>query len=146
LAQEQDAYFLNFNIREGQKFEFGAVTVSSDRNDVDIEVFQDVLNIDEGDTYSPLVLENNITRLETRASQLGLDFVRVSPRVTRNDRDLKLDIDFAIERGDRVFVERIDISGNTSTLDQVVHRRRTTNRNIILWRNLFGVRRWRDFG
>ena len=122
LAQEQDAYFLNFNIREGQKFEFGAVTVSSDRNDVDIEVFQDALNIDEGDTYSPLVLENTITRLETRASQLGLDFVRVSPRVTRNDRDLTLDIDFAIERGDRVFVERIDISGNTSTLDQVVRR------------------------
>jgi outer membrane protein insertion porin family len=122
LAQEQDGYFLNFNIREGQRFNFGEISVSSDRSDVDTAIFQEALNIDPGDVYSPTTLENNITRLETRASQLGLDFVRVTPRVTRNDRDLTLDIDFVIERGERVFVERIDISGNTSTLDKVVRR------------------------
>ncbi len=122
LAEEKDAYFLNFNIREGQKFNFGNITVVSDRTDVDIASFEDAINIDAGDTYSPLALENNITRLETRATQLGLDFVRVAPRVTRNDRDLTLDIEFSIERGERVFVERIDIAGNTSTLDRVVRR------------------------
>lgn len=122
LAQEQDAYFLNFNIREGQKFSFGDILVSTDRADVDIDVFQEALNIETGDTYSPTTLENNITRLETRASQLGLDFVRVTPRVTRNDRDLSLDIEFVLDRGERVFVERIDIAGNTSTLDRVVRR------------------------
>jgi outer membrane protein insertion porin family len=122
LAQEKDAYFLNFNIREGQQFKFGSVRVMSDLRDVDAADFQAALKLDSGDVYSPLALENNISRLERKAMLDGLDFVRVTPRVTRNDRDLTLDVDFVLERGDRIFVERIDISGNTATLDQVIRR------------------------
>ena len=60
--------------------------------------------------------------MERRALELGLDFVRVEPRVTRNNDDLALDIDFTLTRGPRVFVERIDIAGNTTTLDRVIRR------------------------
>jgi len=52
----------------------------------------------------------------------GVDFLRVEPRITRNDRDLTLDIEFVLSRGQRVFVERIDIEGNTTTLDRVIRR------------------------
>ena len=122
LAQEKDAYFLNFNIREGQQFKFGSVRVTSDLRDVDAADFQSALKLDSGDIYSPVALETNISRLERKAMLDGLDFVRVTPRVTRNDRDLTLDVDFVLERGERIFVERIDISGNTSTLDRVIRR------------------------
>jgi outer membrane protein insertion porin family len=122
LAQEKDAYFLNFNIREGQQFKFGSVRVTSDLRDVDAADFQSALILDSGDIYSPVALETNISRLERKAMLDGLDFVRVTPRVTRNDRDLTLDVDFVLERGERIFVERIDISGNTSTLDRVIRR------------------------
>ena len=67
-------------------------------------------------------MEKNLSRLEARATQLGLDFVRVTPRVTRNDADLTLDVEFVLEQGERVFVERIDITGNTTTLDRVIRR------------------------
>ena len=60
--------------------------------------------------------------MERRALELGLDFVRVEPRVTRNNEGLALDIDFNLSRGPRVFVERIDIAGNTTTLDRVIRR------------------------
>ena len=60
--------------------------------------------------------------MERRAFELGLDFVRVEPRVTRNNESLALDIDFILSRGPRVFVERIDIAGNTTTLDRVIRR------------------------
>jgi outer membrane protein insertion porin family len=52
--------------------------------------------------------------------------VRVEPRITRDDRDQSIDIEFAIVRGERVFVERIDIEGNATTLDQVVRRQFAT--------------------
>nr|WP_310794419.1 outer membrane protein assembly factor BamA [Roseovarius sp. SCSIO 43702] len=52
----------------------------------------------------------------------GVDFLRVEPRISRNDRDLTLDVEFALVRGPRVFVERIDIEGNTTTLDRVIRR------------------------
>ena len=60
--------------------------------------------------------------MENLALRKGLNFVRVEPRITRNDRDQTLDVEFAIVRGERIFVERIDIEGNTTTLDQVIRR------------------------
>lgn len=122
LARERDGYFLTFNLEEGQKFSFGEVTATSDLAEVDVELFQDALKVRPGVTYSPTLVESSIARLETLAIKEGLDFVRVEPRITRNDRDLTLDVEFALVRGDRVFVERIDIEGNTTTLDRVVRQ------------------------
>jgi outer membrane protein insertion porin family len=48
--------------------------------------------------------------------------MRVEPRIDRNDRDLTLNVTYVISRGPRVFVERIDIEGNTTTLDRVIRR------------------------
>ena len=122
LTEENNAYFVTFNVREGQKFRFGEVTLTSERSDIDVEDFQIAISAETGDVYSPTLMEKNLSRLEARATQLGLDFVRVTPRVTRNDADLTLDVEFVLEQGERVFVERIDITGNTTTLDRVIRR------------------------
>ena len=122
LTEENNAYFVTFNVREGQMFRFGDVTLTSERSDIDIEDFQIAISAETGDVYSPTLMEKNLSRLEARATQLGLDFVRVTPRVTRNDADLTLDVEFVLEQGERVFVERIDITGNTTTLDRVIRR------------------------
>lgn len=122
LARERDGYFLTFNLEEGQKFSFGEVTASSDLAEIDVELFQDALKVRSGVTYSPTLVETSIARLEKLAIKEGLDFIRVEPRITRNDRDLTLDVEFALVRGNRVFVERIDIEGNTTTLDRVVRQ------------------------
>lgn len=122
LARERDGYFLTFNVEEGQQFSFGEVTAVSELPNVDAELFQDELKIRSGVTYSPSLVESSIARLERLAVREGLDFVRVEPRITRNDRDLTLDVEFALVRGPRVFVERIDVEGNTTTLDRVVRR------------------------
>ncbi len=122
LSEERDGYFITFNVEEGQQFNFGEVTVSSDLAEVDTDVFQNALRLRSGRTYSPTAVETEIARLERLAIREGLNFVRVEPRITRNDRDLSLDVEFLLTRGERVFVERIDIEGNTTTLDRVVRR------------------------
>ncbi|WP_092078471.1 outer membrane protein assembly factor BamA [Poseidonocella sedimentorum] len=122
VARERDGVFLTFNVTEGQQFRFGAVLATSDLPEVDTELFQRAIRIRSGAVYSPLTVEEVIERMEGIALREGLDFVRVEPRVTRNDRDLTLDVEFILTRGPRVFVERIDIEGNTTTLDRVVRR------------------------
>lgn len=122
LTRERDGHFVTFNVEEGQQFKFGAITTISEIADADEVEFQDALKIRPGIVYSPSLVENSIARLERLAIKKGLNFVRVEPRVTRNDRDLTLDVEFALVRGPRVFVERIDIEGNASTLDRVVRR------------------------
>ena len=122
LARERDAYFVTFNVQEGQQFRFGEITTVSDLPNVDPAEYQDVLKIRPGVVYSPTLVENSVARMERLGIKQGVNFLRVEPRITRNDRDLTLDVEFALVRGPRVFVERIDIEGNTTTLDRVIRR------------------------
>ena len=122
LTEERDGFFLTFNVQEGQQFSFGELTVTSELPSVDADVYRELLKVRPGVIYSPSLVEQEITRLERQGQRDGVDFLRVEPRVTRNDRDLTLDVEFVITRGPRVFVERIDIEGNTTTLDRVIRR------------------------
>ncbi len=122
LTRERDGYLITFNVQEGQQFEFGEITAVSDLEDVNPDEYMDVVRIRPGVTYNPALVDNTIARMERLALQQGLNFIRVEPRIIRNDRDLTLDVEFEITRGPRVFVERIDIEGNTTTLDRVVRR------------------------
>lgn len=122
LTRERDAFFLVVDVTEGQQFKFGDVTVRSEIGEADAEVFSQSLKTKSGEVYSPLSVENDIARLETLAVRKGIEFLRVEPRVTRNARDLTLDLEFVLTRGPRVFVERIDIEGNTTTLDRVIRQ------------------------
>ncbi|MCK0101018.1 MULTISPECIES: outer membrane protein assembly factor BamA [Pseudohalocynthiibacter] len=120
LARGRDAFFVTFTVREGQPFEFGEITVTSDLEEVDPDEYFEAIRIRPGVTYSPTLVENTIARLERLALRNSLNFVRVEPRITRNDRELTLDVEFNLSRGPRIFVERIDIEGNSTTLDRVI--------------------------
>ncbi|HGG64974.1 MAG TPA: outer membrane protein assembly factor BamA [Rhodobacteraceae bacterium] len=122
IARERNGFFLTFNVREGQRFKFGEISAVSDLPSVDAEEFMRAVKIKSGKTYTPVAVETTIARMERLAIQKGMNFIRVEPRVTRNDRDLTLDIEFVISRGPRIFVERIDIEGNATTLDRVIRR------------------------
>lgn len=89
---------------------------------MDVAEFAAVQKMRSGVTYSPAIIENNIARMENLALRKGLTFVRIEPRLVRNDRDQTLDVEYCRSDAVKVFVERIDIEDNTTTLDQVVRR------------------------
>jgi outer membrane protein insertion porin family len=122
VARERDGTFVTFTIREGLPHTIGAVSTVSEVEGLDAAEFEAVQRIRTGQTYSPLLIDNTIARMENLALRKGLNFVRVEPRITRNPRGQAVDIVFAIVRGERIFVERIDIEGNATTLDQVIRR------------------------
>jgi len=120
ISPQEDAYFVSYEIREGQQFSFGEVSSVSEVEGIDAGAFEGHANIRSGATYNPAVLDRAVARMEKALQQAGYGFVRVDPRVSRNERDGTLDITFAIVRGPRVTVERIDIEGNETTLDRVI--------------------------
>ncbi len=122
LTRQRDGVFVTFNVREGQPFKLGKVTASSALPGLVIEDYIAALNISSGETYSPALVENNIARLERLALDQQLNFVRVVPVVERDNAAGTLDINFVLERGPRIFVERIDIEGNSTTVDRVIRR------------------------
>ncbi|MEO1306606.1 MAG: outer membrane protein assembly factor BamA [Pseudomonadota bacterium] len=122
LNRNRSGFVVTFDVREGQQFRFGETTVTSDIDTIDPEAYAEEIRVRSGSVYNPAIVENAIARLERVAVREGENFVRVEPRINRNDRDLTLDVEFNLSRGPRVFVERIDIEGNTTTLDRVVRR------------------------
>ncbi len=120
LTRERDAYLVTFNVQEGQRYTFGDVTVTSNIPEADAKVFQDELRKLTGSVYSPEAVDLEISRLERLAQRMGINFLQVDPRIERDSRALQLDLEFVLVRGPRIFVERIDIEGNTTTLDRVV--------------------------
>ncbi|SER46179.1 Beta-barrel assembly machine subunit BamA [Tranquillimonas rosea] len=122
FARDRGAFFIQFNIEEGQQFDFGQITASSDLAEVNAQEFLNVARTRAGSTYTPTAIERDVARMERLAIQKGLNFVRVEPQISRNERTLTLDVNYRLTRGPRVFVERIDIEGNQTTLDRVVRR------------------------
>ena len=122
FSPERDAFFLTFSIREGQKYAFDDVSVASEYEGVDAAEFRDLVRIRKGVAYSPTAIDTTIARMENLAVKKGLDFLSVEPRIIRNEQNQTLDVVFVLTKGPRVFVERIDIEGNATTLDKVVRR------------------------
>ncbi|MGY6549039.1 MAG: outer membrane protein assembly factor BamA [Roseinatronobacter sp.] len=126
IARERDGFFLTFNVREGLQYRFGNVSVVSEVRGLDAADFSNELRVRPGTLFTPTALEQNIARIERLAEQRGLRFIRAEPRFTRNNRNQTIDVEFAIVQGERIFVERIDIQGNTTTLDRVIRRQFNT--------------------
>ena len=122
FSRERSAFFVQFNVQEGQSWEFGRVTASTNVAGVNAQDYLAVAQIRPGETYSPRAVDNAVARMERLATQRGLTFIRATPQIERDGRNLRLDMNFLIERGPRIFVERIDIEGNQSTLDRVIRR------------------------
>ena len=120
LTGERDAYLVTYNLREGQQFTFGDVTLSSEIDTIDATDFRDTVRVRRGAIYSPVPIDDDVTRLERLAVSRGLSFVQVEPRLTRNPRDLSVNLEYVLVPAPRIFVERIDIEGNSTTLDRVI--------------------------
>ncbi|WP_312530577.1 outer membrane protein assembly factor BamA [Paracoccus sp. (in: a-proteobacteria)] len=122
VARERDAFYITFNIQEGPRYTFANVNTISEVEGIDAAEFAAQNRVKTGEVYNPSVVDNSIRRMEALALRKGLDFVTIEPRITRNPRNQTLDLTFALTRGQRIFVERIDIEGNTTTQDQVIRR------------------------
>jgi outer membrane protein insertion porin family len=123
LARERTGFFLAFTIHEGEQFDYGQVSVSSSIPGLDARAFEPLLApVADRGVYNIAEIDRVIQRMVYQAGQQGYAFVEIRPRVTRNEAANTVDINFEIVQGDRVFIERIDITGNTRTLDRVIRR------------------------
>lgn len=122
LARERDATFITFAVDEGQQFRIRSVDTLSEVEGVDAAMFAPEERVKPGAVYSPEAIDVTISRMEAVALRQGLNFVAIEPRLTRDDAAGLLDLTFVLTRGPRIFVERIDIEGNTTTLDEVIRR------------------------
>ena len=122
LSRERDGAYVTFTIREGQQYRLGTVTVVSEIAGIEPEAYQAAMTNRTGSLFTPTILESLIQQVERIGYESGQRFVRAEPRLTRDERTGTINVIFALVRGERVFIERIDIQGNATTQDQVIRR------------------------
>jgi outer membrane protein insertion porin family len=122
LAPDRDGFFVTFTISEGERYKFGKINVTSHFQGLDIDTLKGYLTMSEGDWYDANQVEKSVNAMSEAVGNLGYAFVEVRPNVRRNRDLLTIDITFDVQEGPRVYVERINISGNTRTLDRVIRR------------------------
>ncbi|RKR02746.1 outer membrane protein assembly factor BamA [Maricaulis maris] len=122
LTPDQRDFYITITIDEGEIYNFGEVTVSTEIPDLNPEFLQAILPVQQGDLFQGQLIEDSIDALTFSAGASGYAFVNIRPLSQRNREDRTVDVEFVIDEGPRVYIERIDISGNTRTLDQVIRR------------------------
>jgi len=122
LSPSRDRFFITFTVEEGKRYRFGKVDVQSHLKDLDIKELRKLVTTREGKWYDAEAVENVIDAMTDFAGRFGYAFVDIEPEVKRNVDTSTIDLTYVINEGRRVYVERVDISGNTRTLDKVIRR------------------------
>lgn len=122
LSPDLVSFFVTFTLDEGERYKFGKIEIETGLREVDSEKLREFLTVKDGDWYNADALEATIKKLSDAVGILGYAFVDVKPQVKR-DRDARIiNVVFNLEEGPRVFVERINITGNLRTADRVIRR------------------------
>jgi len=122
LTPDQRDFYITFTVDEGERYKFGTVKVETALDRVPASLLQAALPIREGELFKGDLIEDSIDAMSFVAGTVGYANVDIRPRVERNATTRTVDVTFEVNEGPRVFVERIDIVGNTSTLDHVIRR------------------------
>jgi len=122
LTPDRNQFFITFTVEEGRRYKFGEISVKANLRDLKAEDVVDKLKINAGDWYDASSVDDTVQALTEAAGNLGYAFVNVRPNVERNTQTGVINIAFEIEEGPRVFIERINVTGNVRTLDEVVRR------------------------
>ena len=122
LTPDKRDFIITYVVEEGDRYKFGEVQAESEIRDFKSDQVKALLPMQTGQWYNAKQVEDTVESLTKTAGLLGYAFAQVDPQFSR-DKDTKtMNITFRVGDAPRVYVERIDINGNTLTQDKVVRR------------------------
>lgn len=122
FAPDKNGFAVTYTLDEGREYEFGKVTVDTELKKLDPNVLKALIPFRTGQVYEDQKIEQATDALTFAAGAAGFAFVDVRPRYTPNREAGTIDVTFEVKEGPRVYVDRIDIVGNSQTLDYVIRR------------------------
>ncbi|QRM55538.1 outer membrane protein assembly factor BamA [Sinorhizobium sp. BG8] len=122
LDEATNKYTVTFTVEEGERYKFGDVNVESTVEGIDPEELRGLLETKPGRTYSARDVQDSMSEISRRVAAKGYPFARVTPRGNRDFGTGTIAVDYLVDQGERAYVERIEIRGNTRTRDYVIRR------------------------
>ncbi|MDX3910816.1 MAG: outer membrane protein assembly factor BamA [Sphingobium sp.] len=122
LTPDKQDFIITYVVEEGDRYKFGDVKVESEIRDLSGDSLTKLLPMKKSDWYNAKQVEDTVDQLNETAGLFGYAFADVSPDFNRSKENLTMGITFRIANAPRVYVERVDINGNTLTQDKVIRR------------------------
>jgi len=122
LDEATNQYNITFTVEEGPRYRFGDVVVESTVEGVNSEDLQGLVRTRTGDTYDAGDVQKSMEAISQRVASAGYPFARVTPRGDRNFANQTVGVSYLVDQGERAYVERIEVRGNTRTRDYVIRR------------------------
>ncbi len=121
LIDNRKNFVVNFTVYEGKRYSVSNIDFKSSIRNLNRIDLKDLLELHSGDWFSSEEIDKSIKNINDKTSELGFAFVDVIPRVKKIGED-KVDVLFDIVQGPKIYIDRIQISGNLKTEDEVVRR------------------------
>ena len=122
LTPDRKDFFITFTVDEGPQYTVGEVRVKTTLAKLDGDVLVNFVPMRTGQVFDSEKIEKATESLTFATGSAGYAFVDVNPRLLRHEESNTMDIVFEVNEGPRVYVDRINIKGNTRTLDKVIRR------------------------
>ncbi|WES31393.1 outer membrane protein assembly factor BamA [Varunaivibrio sulfuroxidans] len=122
LTPDHKAFFITYTVDEGPRYRVGNVKVAVKLRNLTSATLMRENTLKRGDWYNADAVDKSVEKMTAQVGNLGYAFVDIRPRINRDRKKHVIDITYQVDEGPRVFVERINISGNVRTLDRVIRR------------------------
>jgi len=142
LTPDKHDFIITYVVEEGERYHFGDVNVESDIRDLKPETLRPLIKMRKGQWYNAKQVEDTVDTLSETAGLLGYAFADIQPQFDRDKDARTMSVTFKVADAPRVYVERIDINGNTHTKDKVARREFRLAEGDAF--NSFKVKRSRD--
>jgi outer membrane protein insertion porin family len=118
----QNGYRIVITVDEGQQYRVSSVNIDSKIAELNPDLLRSKLRTSAGDVYDAVAVERSLQGLTTEVASRGYAFAQVRPRGDKDPASATIAITYIIEEGPRVYIERINVRGNTRTRDYVIRR------------------------
>jgi outer membrane protein insertion porin family len=142
LTPDRKDFIITYVIEEGPRYKFRTIDAESEIRDFNADLVKSLVKIKPGSWFNAKLVEDTVTGLNEVAGARGYAFSDVSPDFQRDAEARTMSITFRVAETPRVYVERINIQGNTVTRDKVIRRELRLNEGDAF--NAFKVKRSQD--
>jgi len=121
LATDRKGLIVTIGITEGDQYKTGSISFKGDLLESEGELAAKV-KLKKGEIFNRSLLRTDVFTLTDVYADKGYAFANVTPNSKMDNEKKIIDITFEFEKGEKVFIDRINIAGNTRTRDKVVRR------------------------
>lgn len=120
FTQDREYYSVKYTVDEGNQYKIGKITIDNPFPDVPDKELKKVLTISTKDIYNIDEIDATISALRGKVADYGYAFISVEPVPTKHDDTRIVDLNFKIQKTNRIYINSINLLGNVRTFDSVI--------------------------